>query len=64
MVQFNKTPATVFCEDRVNSKQLPEAKKEFGYSEEIILNGFQIEYIKVGFYYFIQDKWQIEINHM
>jgi hypothetical protein len=39
----------VFCENRKKTKPLPEVKKQFGYSEEIVTNdGTQIEYIKVS----------------
>ena len=42
-----KTPSTVFCKDRKETKKLPDINKRFSFSEEIITND-QIVYLTVS----------------
>lgn len=48
-----KTPATVMCESREKTLDIPQVPTEFGYSEEFVLNdGADLTYIKDLYYSF------------
>lgn len=42
-----QTPSTVFCSNRKKNKDLPYIGGVFGYSEEVVTERYNLEYLKV-----------------
>lgn len=45
--QVFQTPSTVFCANRQKNKDLPYLGGVFGYSEEVVSQRYNLEYLKV-----------------